>query len=135
MPRKTGICFKFLLFFFFCLNTNYLETFILLKDQSDIMENEIILNSEEVIHYVKNEVKQYDILEISYNRIYVPAEVIDVEHIIDENDTESLNLVLQLKGELLNDTVQLDLVEIKDDIIEIRHLKNEEVIVIVVEDT
>lgn len=99
------------------------------------MENEIILNSEEVIHYVKNEVEQYDILEISYNRIFVPAEVIDIEHEVDENDVESLNLVLQLKGELLNDTVQLDLVQIKDDLIEIRHLKDEELVVIVVDDT
>lgn len=99
------------------------------------MENEIILNSEEVIHYVKNEVEQYDILEISYNRIFVPAEVIDIEHNIDENDMESLNLVLQLKGELVNDTVQLDLVQIKDDLIEIRHVKDEELIVIVVDDT
>ncbi len=97
------------------------------------MENEIILNSEEVMEYVKNEVSQYDILEISYNRIFVPAEVLDIEH---DEEEESLNLLLQLKGELLNDTVQLDLIQIKDDIIEIRHIKNEdELTVIVVEDT
>ncbi len=97
------------------------------------MENEIILNPDEVMEYVKNEVEQYDILEISYNRIFVPAEVLDVEH---DEEEESLNLLLQLKGELLNDTVQLDLIQIKDDILEIRHIKNEnELIVIVVEDT
>ncbi len=98
-------------------------------------ENEIILNSEELIHYVKNEVKEYDILELSYNRIFLPAEVIDVEHYVDENEVESLNLVLQLTGELLNDTIQLDLVEIREDIIEVRHInKNDELTVIVVED-
>ena len=97
------------------------------------MENEIILNSEEVMEYVENEVSQYDILEISYNRIFVPAEVLDIEH---DEEEDSLNLLLQLKGELLNDTVQLDLIQIKDDIIEIRHIKNEdELTVIVVEDT
>ena len=97
------------------------------------MENEIILNSEEVMEYVKNEVSQYDILEISYNRIFVPGEVLDIEH---DEEEESLNLLIQLKGELLNDTVQLDLFQIKNDIIEIRHIKNEnELIVIVVEDT
>ena len=96
------------------------------------MEKEIILNTEEVVHYVKNEVEQYDTLEISYNRIYVPAEVLDIEH-EGENEIESLNLILQLKGELLNDTVQLDLVQIKNDIIEIRHINSEdhEVIIIV----
>ena len=98
------------------------------------MEKEIILNSEEVVHYVKNEVEQYDTLEISYNRIYVPAEVLDIEH-EGENEIESLILLLQLKGELLNDTVELDLVQIKNDIIEIRHIKNEDLeVIIVVED-
>ncbi len=98
------------------------------------MEKEIKLNSEEVMHYVKNEVEQYDMLEISYNRIYVPAEVLDIE-INGEDEIESLNLLLQLKGELLNDTVNLDLVEIMHDIIEIRHTNNEDQeVIIVVED-
>ena len=97
------------------------------------MENEITLNTNEVMEYVKNEVKQYDVLEISYNRIFVPGEVLDIEH---DEEEDSLNLLLQLQGELLNDTVQLDLIQIKDDILEIRHIKNEnELIVIVVEDT
>jgi hypothetical protein len=100
------------------------------------MENEITLSSEELIHYVRNDVEVYDILEISYNRIFLPAEVIDIEHEIDENDVERLNVVLQIKGELLNDTIHLDLIEIKEDIIEVRHInKAEELVVIVVEDT
>jgi len=99
------------------------------------MEKEIVLNTEEVMHYVKNEVEQYDILEISYNRIYVPAEVLDIEH-EGESEIESLNLLLKLKGELLNDTVQLDLVQIKDDIIEIRHINSKEhEVIIVIEET
>jgi hypothetical protein len=96
------------------------------------MENEITLNTKEVMDYVKTEVKQYDILEISYSRVFVPGEVMNIE----TNDEEgSLNLLLQLKGELLNDTVQLDLEDIKDDLLEIRHIKNEnELVVIVVEE-
>lgn len=96
------------------------------------MENEITLNTDEVLEYVKNEVKQYDTLEISYNMVYVPGEVLDIDE--DEED-ESLNLLLQLQGELLNDTVHLDLTQIKDDILEIRHINNEdELVVIVVEE-
>ena len=99
------------------------------------MEREITLNQDELIEYVKNEVKVYDILEISYNRIFLPTEVIDVEYYVDENDVESLNMVLQIKGELLNDTVQLDLVGIKEEVVEVRHIKNEDdLTVIVVED-
>jgi len=96
------------------------------------MENEITLNTKEVMDYVKTEVKQYDILEISYSRVFVPGEVMNIE--TNEEDG-SLNLLLQLKGELLNDTVHLDLEDIKDDLLEIRHIKNEnELVVIVVEE-
>jgi hypothetical protein len=96
------------------------------------MENEITLNTKEVMDYVKTEVKQYDILEISYSRVFVPGEVMNIETNEEEG---SLNLLLQLKGELLNDTVQLDLEDIKDDLLEIRHIKNEnELVVIVVEE-
>ncbi|OEC85513.1 MULTISPECIES: DUF2097 domain-containing protein [Methanobacterium] len=97
------------------------------------METEIILSANDVVDYVKNEVKQYDILEISYNMVYVPGEVLDIEE--DEED-ESLNLTLQLMGELLNDTVHLDLTQIKDDILEIRHTKtDDELVIIVIEET
>ncbi|MTK63160.1 MAG: DUF2097 domain-containing protein [Methanobacterium sp.] len=99
------------------------------------MEKEITLNQDELIEYVKNEVKTYDTLEISYNRVFLPTEVIDVEHYVDENELESLNLVLQVNGELLNDTIQLDLVEIKEEVVEVRHINNDDVLtVIVVED-
>ena len=99
------------------------------------MEKEITLNQDELIEYVKNEVKTYDTLEISYNRIFLPTEVIDVEHYVDENELESLNLVLQVKGELLNDTIQLDLIEIKEEVVEVRHIDNaDDLTVIVVED-
>lgn len=109
----------------------YSENFILKEQQVITMEKEITLNTEEVVHYVKNEVEQHDTLEISYNRIYVPAEVLDIEH-KGEDEIESLNLLLQLKGELLSDTVELDLVQIKDDIIEIRHINSDEREVIIV---
>ena len=99
------------------------------------MEKEITLNTKEVVHYVKNEVEQYDTLEISYNRIYVPAEVLDINH-KGEEEIESLSLLLKLKGELLNDTVELDLVQIKDDIIEIRHINSDDrEVIIIVEET
>ena len=97
------------------------------------MENEITLNANEVLEYVKDEVKQYDTLEISYNMVFVPGEVLNIE---PNEESGSLDLLLQLNGELLNDTVHLDLADIKDDIIEIRHIKNEnELTVIVVEET
>lgn len=96
------------------------------------MEKEINLNSEEVLDYLKENVEEYDILEISYNRIYAPGEVLNME-IVEGEGIESFEITMQLNGELLSDTVQIDLIELKDDIIEIRHVKGEKVTIIVVD--
>ena len=93
------------------------------------MEKEINLKSDEALDYIKNNVENYDTLEISFNRIFVPGEVLD----IDADDEESLKLLIQMNGELVNDTVQIDLVRIKDDILEIRHIKDDKSILIVVD--
>lgn len=90
------------------------------------------LKSDEALEYVKNNVENYDTLEISFNRIFVPGEVLDIE-IEDDGEEESLKLMMQLNGELLNDTIQLDLVRIKDDILEIRHIKGDESVLIVID--
>jgi hypothetical protein len=77
------------------------------------MEKELNLKSDEALDYIKNNVENYDTLEISFNRIFVPGEVLD----IDADEEESLKLLIQMNGELVNDTVQIDLVRIKDDIL------------------
>ena len=93
------------------------------------MEKELNLKSDEALDYIKNNVENYDPLEISFNRIFVPGEVLD----IDADEEESLKLLIQMNGELVNDTVQIDLVRIKDDILEIRHIKDDKSILIVVD--
>jgi hypothetical protein len=93
------------------------------------MEKEINLKSDEALDYIKNNVENYDTLEISFNRIFVPGEVLD----IDADDEESLKLLIQMNGELVNDTVQIDLVRIKNDILEIRHIKDDKSILIIVD--
>lgn len=93
------------------------------------MEKELNLKSDEALDYIKNNVENYDTLEISFNRIFVPGEVID----IDADEDDSLKLLIQMNGELVNDTVEIDLVRIKDDILEIRHIKDDKSILIVVD--
>ena len=93
------------------------------------MEKEINLKSDEALDYIKNNVENYDTLEISFNRIFVPGEVLD----IDADEEESLKLLIQMNGELVNDTVQIDLVRIKNDILEIRHIKDDKSILIIVD--
>jgi len=96
------------------------------------MEKEITLNCDDALDYIKNNVNNYDTLEISFNRIFIPGEVLDIE-IEGEEEVESLKVMMQLNGELVNDTVQVDLVRIKDDILEIRHIQNEKSTILIIE--
>jgi hypothetical protein len=42
------------------------------------MVEEVQMTLEEAIEYVRNEVKETDTLEISYNRIFAPGEVLGI---------------------------------------------------------
>ncbi|HTX60985.1 MAG TPA: DUF2097 domain-containing protein [Methanobacterium sp.] len=97
------------------------------------MEEEIILKPDEVIEYIKENVEDHDIIEISYNRIYAPGTVLGV--MLEDNfGEENLILRIHLNGELVNDTVEVNIHSIKDDLIEIRHTQGDRLITILVED-
>lgn len=96
------------------------------------MVKEIIMPVDDAIEYIRNNVQIRDILEISYNRIYAPGEVLNI--IAEDEETgEGLRVSLQLNGEILNQTVEIDFKEIKDDLIEFRHIKDDEELVIEIE--
>ena len=96
------------------------------------MEEEIFLKAEDIIDYVRDNVKTHDILEISYNRIYAPGEVLGAE-IEEEYGEEFLEVTLHLNGDLVNQIVRINMHAIKDDLIEIRHTQGEELKVLVAE--
>ena len=85
------------------------------------MVKEIEMDPEDIIEYVRNEVKVNDIFELSYNRVFAPGTVLGITP-EDEETGAGLTISLQLNGELLNQAVDIDLNEMKDEIIEIRHL-------------
>ena len=97
------------------------------------MEEEIILKTDEVIEYLKDNVEEHDTIELSYNRIYAPGTVLGIS-MEDVDGDESLLIRLHLNGELVNDTVEVNIHAIKDDIIEIRHTRGDDSTVIVVEE-
>jgi len=97
------------------------------------MKEEIVLNPDEVLNYVKLNVKDEDTLEISYNRVFAPGEVLDVK--VEEEFGEELVIVsLHLNGDLVNDIVEVNLNDIKDDLLEICHITDEKETLIVIED-
>ena len=97
------------------------------------MVREIKMSADEAIEYVRNNVQIRDILEISYNRIFAPGEVLNIIS-EDEETGEGLRVSLQLTGEILNQAVDVDFNEIKDDLLELRHIKDGKITIVEVYD-
>ena len=91
------------------------------------------MSAEEAIEYVRENVQIIDILEISYNRIFAPGEVLNIIS-EDEETGEGLRVSLQLNGEILNQVVDVDFKEIKDDLLELRHIKDDKITIVEVYD-
>ncbi|KZX13442.1 DUF2097 domain-containing protein [Methanobrevibacter curvatus] len=91
---------------------------------------EIYLSPDKAIEYVKNNINKHDLLELSYNRIYAPGEVLDISTEMDFGE-EVLIVTLHLNGDMVNDVVRVNMENIKNDLIEMRHVTDEEDIVIV----
>jgi len=85
------------------------------------MDEKLKMDCDEAIQYIKNNVKTYDTLELSYNRVFTPGEVLNI-------DTECVggkdvcNVMVQLTGETLGSAVEIDLEEVKFDLIEVKHI-------------
>ena len=52
----------------------------------------------------------------------------------DEETGEGLRVSLQLNGEILNQVVDVDFKEIKDDLLELRHIKDDKITIVEVYD-
>ena len=93
------------------------------------MIEEVEMTFDEALEYVKTNVEVGDILEISYNRIFAPGEVLGITE-EDEETGEGLRVALQLNGEILNQSIEVDFNEIGEDLIEMRHINEDKEIII-----
>jgi hypothetical protein len=93
------------------------------------MVEEVEMTFDEALEYVKNNVEVGDILEISYNRIFAPGEVLGFTE-EDEVTGEGYRVGLQLNGEILNQCIEIDFHEIEDDLIEMRHITDDKELII-----
>ncbi|MDR1819205.1 MAG: DUF2097 domain-containing protein [Methanobrevibacter sp.] len=98
-----------------------------------IKEEEIFLSPDDTLNYIKNHVKKHDTLELSYNRVYAPGEVLDIT-IEDDWGDEALIVSIHLSGELVSDVVRVNMENIKNDLLEIRHITDKKDVTVVVED-
>ena len=86
-----------------------------------ITVKELRMEPDEIIEYVRENVKKDDIFELAYNRIFAPGVVLGLTE-EDEETGEGLRIGLQLTGKVLSDSVEIDLHKLKDEIVEIRHI-------------
>ena len=93
------------------------------------MVEEVEMTFDDFVEYVRSNVYVGDVFEVSYNRIFAPGEVLGITE-EDEFTGEGLRVGLQLTGEILNQSIEIDLHEIADDLLEVRHIHdgNEKVI-------
>ena len=93
------------------------------------MVEELSMSVDEAIEYIRNNVEVGDTLEISYNRIFAPGEVLGITE-EDEETGEGLRVNLQLNGEILNQAVEIDFNEIYDDLLEMNHITDDKEVII-----
>lgn len=103
---------------FWFLTILFFFNFFIIGD--DIVK-ELRMEPDEIIEYVRENVKKDDIFELAYNRIFAPGVVLGLTE-EDEETGEGLRIGLQLTGKVLSDTVEIDLHKLKDEIVEIRHI-------------
>jgi hypothetical protein len=87
---------------------------------------ELELTTQEAVDYLKDEVKIHDRIEISYNRIFAEGEVLNVDFSEYFGEPGFKMLVLMDESDL-GATVEIDVYEVQEDIIEFVHYpKNSE---------
>jgi hypothetical protein len=80
----------------------------------------IKMDCDEAIDYVRNNVKEYDDLELSYNRVFTPGEVIGIDIEEEKSGEPACRVMVQVSSDI-GTTVDLDLQELKDELVEVKH--------------
>ncbi len=78
------------------------------------------LTIKDAIHYLKENVKIHDRLEISYDRIFAEGEVLNVDF-SEYFGKPGFKLLVSLDESDLGGTIEIDVYEVEDDIIEFTH--------------
>ena len=78
------------------------------------------LTTKEAVNYLKENVKIHDKIEISYNRIFAEGEVLNMDFSKYFGEP-GFNMLVSLYESDLGATVEIDVLEVQDDIIEFVH--------------
>lgn len=78
------------------------------------------LTTQQAVEYLKENVKIHDKIEISYNRIFAEGEVLNVDF-SKYFDEPGFRLLVSLDESDLGATIEIDVYEVEQDIIEFTH--------------
>ena len=78
------------------------------------------LTTKEAVNYLKENVKIHDNIEISYNRIFAEGEVLNVDF-SEYFGEPGFKMLVSLDESDLGATVEIDVYEVQEDIIEFIH--------------
>lgn len=78
------------------------------------------LTTPQAVEYLKENVKMHDRIELSYNRIYAEGEVINVDF-SKYFGKPGFKLMISLDESELGATIEVDVLEVQEDIIEFVH--------------
>ena len=84
----------------------------------------IVLKEDELEDYILKNFKEDAFLEISYNRVFIPGKILYID--------DDASITLQLKGQLLNQRVDIDISEVKKELVEIIYTSDEESLIITI---
>ena len=93
------------------------------------MVEEIQMSYADAVEYIRDNVQVGDVLEVSYNRIFAPGDVLGITE-EDEETGEGLRVAMQLNGEILNQSIEIDFKELEEDLIEMRHITEDKELII-----
>lgn len=78
------------------------------------------LTTEKAVEYLKDNIKIHDKIEISYNRIFAEGEVLNVDF-SEYFGEPGFRLLVSLDESDLGATIEIDVYEVEEDIIEFVH--------------
>lgn len=73
----------------------------------------ITIKEDDLKKFILENFKEDSLLEISYNRVFIPGKILYVD--------DDASITLQLKGQLLNQRIEINIDEVKSELVEIIH--------------
>jgi len=90
-----------------------------------MVDKKVKMSSDEAIDYIRNNVKEFDRLELAYNRVFAEGDVLGLDF-SEYNGVPGFRIMIAIDGEVISDAVEIDLIEFKEDIIEFYHYPKDE---------